>query len=76
MGVTVAMQDHRVNYVIKERNIYEKRSVRDVHKVDKERREAWSGESHICTGNTIMANIKREGAEGKVKAEGGNFSLN
>ena len=40
MGVTVAMQDHRVNYVIKERNIYEKRSVRDVHKVDKERREA------------------------------------
>ena len=39
MGVTVAMQDHRVNYVIKERNIYEKRSVRDVHKVDKERSE-------------------------------------
>ena len=65
MGVTVAMQDHRVNYVIKERNIYEKRSVRDVHKVDKERREALERRiAHMYGEYDYGEHKEREGAEG------------
>ena len=72
------MQDHRVNYVIKERNIYEKRSVRDVHKVDKERGEEALERriAHMYGEYDYGEHKEREGAEGKVKAEGGNFSLN
>ena len=65
MGVTVAMQDHRVNYVIKERNIYEKRSVRDVHKVDNGKIEALERRiAHMYGEYDYGEHKEREGAKG------------